>query len=230
MFPFFFDPTFVLLIPAMILAFYAQSKVKSTFTKYSRVTTASGLTGAQVARGILDAQGLTDVPVKKVQGQLTDHYHPRKRELYLSEPVYDSNSVSAQGVAAHEAGHAIQHQRGYTALKLRNAFVPVANFGSTLALPLFLIGFLFAGSITWLMDVGILLFTFAVLFHVITLPVELNASNRAIALLQGQGYLQGAEVTHARKVLNAAAWTYIAAATVAVMHLVRLLILRSARD
>lgn len=229
MFPF-FDPTFILLIPAVILAFYAQSKVKSTFAKYSKVTTASRLTGAEVARGILDAQGLTDIPVKKTPGSLTDHYHPKKRELYLSEPVYSSNSISAQGVAAHEAGHAIQHQQGYAPLMFRNSFVPVASFGSGAALPLFLIGFFIGGSMGWLMDLGILFFIGAVVFHLVTLPVEFNASNRAVALLEDRGYLRGAEVGHARAVLNAAAWTYVAGATMAVMQLVRLLILRSSRN
>ncbi len=229
MYPF-FDPTFILLIPAVILAFYAQSKVKRTFAKYSRVTTASGLTGADVARGILDANRMSDVPVKKTPGTLTDHYHPKKRELYLSEPVYGSNSVAAQGVAAHEAGHAIQHQEGYAPLKFRNAFVPVANFGSGAALPLFIIGFIFSQTMGILMDIGILFFIAAVVFHLVTLPVEFNASSRAIALLQGRGYLQGSEVKHAQAVLNAAAWTYVASATMALMQLVRLLILRSYRD
>ncbi len=225
---FFFDPTFVILIPALILAFYAQSKVKNTFNKYSKVRNSSGMTGAEIARVILDANGLTDVPVHKTIGQLTDHYHPGKRELYLSESVHGSDSVAALGVAAHETGHAIQHRLGYRALILRNAFVPVANFGSNLALPLFLIGFIFASSIGWLMDVGIAFFALAVLFHLITLPVEFDASNRAIFALKSMGYLQGGEVQQARQVLNAAAWTYVAAATMAISQLIRLLILRSA--
>jgi Zn-dependent membrane protease YugP len=224
-----FDPSFILLIPAMILAFWAQSKVKSTFNKYSRVRSASGMTGAQTARRILDASGLSEVPVTKTRGDLTDHYHPTKRELFLSETVFDSNSVSALGVAAHEVGHAIQHQNLYLPLKVRNAFVPVANIGSNLALPLFLVGFIFS-SISWLMDVGIFFFVGAVAFSLITLPVEFNASSRAIAVLQGMGYLQGKEIEQAKAVLNAAAWTYVAAATMALSQLIRLLILRSSRD
>lgn len=227
---FFFDYTFFLLIPAMILAFYAQSKVKKTFAKYSRVKNTSGLTGAQVARMILDRQMLNDVPVNKVKGNLTDHYHPRKRELFLSDVVYGSSSVAALGVAAHESGHAVQHKEAYMPLKIRNVFFPVASFGSNLAFPLFLIGFIFSTSIGWLMDVGIIFFSAAVAFHLVTLPVELDASARAIAFLKGSGLLRGEEVTHARKVLNAAAWTYVAAATMAITQLIRLLILRSARD
>ncbi len=228
MYPF-FDPTFILLIPALILALYAQSKVKSTFAQYQKMRSASGMTGAEVARMLLDSEGLGHVPVEKVAGRLTDHYDPRKKVLRLSESVHDSVSVAAIGVAAHETGHALQHRDAYAALSFRNLFVPVASFGSNLALPLFFIGFIFS-SISWLMDVGILFFTFAVVFHLVTLPVEFNASNRAIALLQGRGVLHHQEVSSARKVLNAAAWTYVAAATMAIMQLVRLLILRSSRD
>ena len=227
---FFFDYTFIILIPALILAFYAQSKVKNTFLRYSKVRNSSRMTGAQVARRILNEQGLNDIPVHKVRGNLTDHYHPRKRELYLSESVHSSDSVAALGVAAHEAGHALQHRDDYMPLKIRNAFAPAAGFGSNLAFPLFLIGFIFSTSIGWLMDVGILFFSAAVLFHLVTLPVEFDASARAVAYLEGTGILRGEEVSHAKKVLNAAAWTYVAAATMAIAQLVRLLILRSARD
>lgn len=227
---FFWDPTFILLIPAMILAFYAQSKVKNTFAKYSRTSTASGMTGAEAAKRILQDEGLSDIPVSRVRGNLTDHYHPKKRELFLSDSVYSSNSVSAVGVAAHEAGHALQHKEGYAPLRYRNVFVPVASFGSGAAFPLFIIGFIFSQTWGWLMDVGILFFIFAVIFHLITLPVELDASARAVAILEGRGYLQGQEVQSAKKVLNAAAWTYVAAATMAVSQLIRMLILRSSRD
>jgi len=223
----FFDPSMLILIPALILAFYAQSKVKGTFNKYSQVRSSSGLSGASVAKQILSLNGLGDIPVKQVEGQLTDHYHPKKRELFLSDSVYTSNSVAAMGVAAHEVGHAIQHSLGYSPLKIRNSFVPVASFGSMAAFPIFLIGFFFSSSIGWLMDIGIFLFGGALLFHLVTLPVELNASNRAIASLSTMGILHGEEVTYARKVLNAAAWTYIAAATMALSQLIRLLILRS---
>lgn len=227
---FFFDWSMLLLIPAMILAFYAQSKVRSTFNKYSEIRNMSGLSGASIARRILDANGLSDVPVEATEGHLTDHYHPGKRELFLSEPVYKSNSVAALGVAAHEVGHAIQHSLGYAPLIIRNTFVPVANFGSFLALPLFMIGFIFSTSIGWLMDVGIVFFSAAVVFHLVTLPVEFDASRRAIGALRTMGYLRGEEVDDARKVLNAAAWTYVAAATMAISQLIRLLILRSSRD
>ena len=226
----FFDSTMIILIPALILAFYAQSKVKNTFRKYSKVRSASGLSGSQLARKILDANGLSDVPVNQVKGNLTDHYHPGKRELYLSDSVYGSESVAALGVAAHEVGHAIQHSAGYSPLIIRNTFVPVASIGSNLALPLFLVGFFFSASIGWLMDVGILFFAAAVAFHLVTLPVEFNASSRAVASLGDMGYLQGEEVGYARSVLNAAAWTYVATATMAMAQLIRLVLLRSRSD
>jgi len=227
--PFFlFDPSMIVLIPALILAFYAQMKVKGTFKRYSQIRSASGLTGVAVAKQILNLNGIGDIHVQQVQGQLTDHYHPGKRELFLSESVYASNSIAALGVAAHEVGHALQHSAGYAPLKIRNSFVPAANFGSTLAFPIFLVGFIFTASVAWLMDVGIFLFAAALLFHLVTLPVELDASHRAIASLNTTGILQGEEILHARKVLNAAAWTYIAAATMALSQLIRLLILRSA--
>ena len=227
---FFFDSTMIILIPALILAFYAQSKVKNTFKKYSQVRSSSGFSGSQIARRILDANGLSDIPVSRVKGNLTDHYHPGKRELFLSESVYGSESVAALGVAAHEAGHAIQHSTGYSPLILRNTFVPVASLGSNLALPLFLIGFFFSASIGWLMDAGIILFAAAVVFHLITLPVEFNASSRAVASLGESGYLQGEEAGYAKAVLNAAAWTYVATATMAMAHLIRMVLLRSQRN
>ncbi len=227
---FFFDPTFILLIPALILAIYAQSKVKSTFQRYSRVRSLRGLTGKDVARELLDMRGLGDIPVEPVKGTLSDHYDPRKRVLRLSEPVYASNSVAALGVAAHETGHALQHADNYGPLMLRTNLVPVVSIGTNAALPLFLIGFIFANSFGWLMDVGIVFFSGAVLLSLITLPVEFNASSRALALLREGGYLTEQELPHARAVLNAAAWTYVAAATMAIAQLVRLLILRGMRD
>jgi Zn-dependent membrane protease YugP len=187
------------------------------------------MTGAQVARRLLDANGLGDVEVEKVEGNLTDHYDPRKRILRLSEGVYGSQSVAALGIAAHETGHAMQHGQGYLPLTVRASFVPVANLGSTLAFPLFLVGFIFT-SFKVLMDVGIIFFAGAVLFHLITLPVELNASSRAITSLANGGYLVGEETRSAKAVLSAAAWTYIAAATMALTQLLRLLILRGMRD
>jgi hypothetical protein len=227
---FFFDPTFILLIPALILAIYAQSKVKSTFQRYSRVRSLRGLTGKDVARELLDMRGLGDIPVEPVKGSLSDHYDPRKRVLRLSEPVYASDSVAALGVAAHETGHALQHADNYGPLMLRSSLVPVVSIGTNAALPLFLIGFIFANTFGWLMDVGIIFFTGAVVLSLITLPVEFNASSRALALLREGGYLTEQELPHARAVLNAAAWTYVAAATMAIAQLVRLLILRGMRD
>ncbi|MBU0518248.1 zinc metallopeptidase [bacterium] len=227
---FFFDPTFILLIPALILALYAQSKVKGTFNKYSKVKSLRGHTGAEVARSIMDTRGLGDVAVERVKGRLSDHYDPRKKVLRLSESVHDSESVAALGVAAHEAGHALQHADAYGPLILRSSLVPVVGFGSNLALPMFLIGFIFATNLGWLMDLGIIFFAGAVAFSLITLPVEFNASSRALVILKEGGYLTEQEVPHARAVLNAAAWTYVAAATMAISQLVRLLILRGVRN
>ena len=227
----FLDPTFFLLIPAFILALYAQSKVRSTFNRYSRVRAARGQTGEEVARALLNMRGLGDVPVEKSKGSLSDHYDPRKRILRLSEGVYDSDSVAALGVAAHETGHALQHADAYGPLALRTNLVPVANIGSWMAFPLFIIGF-FIHSQTGLllMDLGIIFFAGAVVLTLVTLPVEFNASARAMVLLREGGFLTEQELPHARAVLNAAAWTYVAAATMAVSQLVRLLILRNARD
>lgn len=224
------DWTYVLLIPAMLLAFWAQIRVSSTFNRYSKVGAGSGRTGAEVARELLDRAGLHDVRVERVAGDLTDHYDPRTRVLRLSQPVYDSTSVAALGVAAHEAGHALQHDEGYVFLGMRSIMYPVAAFGSSAAWPLFLIGFLFGGGgLAWLMDLGILLFMVAVMFYIVTLPVEFNASSRALAALEGGGYLTTNELRGARKVLGAAALTYVAAAAMAVLQLVRLLILRDRR-
>lgn len=227
---FFFDPTFILLIPAIILAIYAQSKVKSTFTKYSQVRSSRGYTGEEVAKALLTMRGLGDVRVEATKGHLSDHYDPRHKKLRLSESVHGSNSVAALGVAAHETGHALQHADNYGPLMLRSSVVPVASFGTWMAFPLFFIGFLFANTMAWMMDVGIIFFSGAVAISLITLPVEFNASTRAMALLQEGGYLTDEELPHARAVLNAAAWTYVAAATMAVTQLVRLLILRGMRD
>ena len=227
MFPF-FDSTFVLILPALAMAIWAQYRVKHTFAKYSQVPTRSGMSGAQVAKAILD-QNRLNVDVESVEGSLTDHYDPRDRTLRLSEDVYGSRSIAALGVAAHEAGHAIQHGQQYLPLQIRSNLVPVANFGSTLAMPLFMIG-LFLPATSFLMDIGIVLFSFAVVFGLVTLPVEFNASSRAIKVLSRSGYLAPDEIESARKVLNAAAWTYVASATMAVLQLVRLLLLRGQRE
>lgn len=225
---FFNDPTFLLIIPALLLAFYAQWKVKSTFDKYSQVPCSRGYTGAQVARYILDDYRLQDIAVEATPGNLTDNYDPRDRKLRLSDSVYNDNSVAAVGVAAHEAGHAIQDAKGYAPIKLRNSLVPATNLGSTLAFPLFILG-MFAG-LPMFMDIGIILFSLAVVFSVLTLPVEFNASSRAIRVLADGHFLNEKELPGAKAVLNAAALTYVASTAMAVLNLVRLLILRNQRD
>jgi Zn-dependent membrane protease YugP len=228
---FFWDYTFFLLIPPLLLAFYAQAKVKNTYTKYSRVFASSGISGARMAQEILNLGGASDVKIERTPGKLSDHYDPRKRALRLSEGVYSSDSIAALGIAAHEAGHALQHHTGYAPLHLRNAIYPVASIGSTLAFPLFFIGFLFGSKgPSILMDIGILLFTGAVVFSVLTLPVEFNASKRAVALLGERGYLRGPELDGARRVLSAAALTYVASTAMAAMQLLRMFLLRSSRD
>jgi Zn-dependent membrane protease YugP len=224
----FYDPTFVLLIPAVLLAIYAQWKVKSTYAKYSEVRCSRGYTGAQVARYILDDYRLQKIEVVPTPGELTDNYDPRSGKLNLSESVYNSNSVAAVGVAAHEAGHAIQDAKAYVPLKLRNGLVPVTSLGTTLAFPLFLLG-LFAGLPVF-MDIGIILFALAVVFSIVTLPVEFNASRRALRVLSDGNFLTAQELPLARSVLDAAALTYVAATAMAILNLVRLLILRSQRD
>jgi len=225
---FFYDPTFLLIIPALILAFYAQAKVKGTFNKFSKVRSQKGYNGAQLARLILDDHNLQEVKIKSVPGKLSDHYDPRTKSLGLSQDVYSGNSVAAAGIVAHEIGHAIQDQKAYTPLRIRNSIVPVTSLGSTLAFPLFFIGIL--ASIPILMDIGIVLFSLAVAFSIITLPVEFNASSRAIKLLADGKYLTEQEIPMARKVLSAAALTYVAATTMAILNLARLLILRGSRD
>lgn len=225
----FFDPTMLLLIPALLLSLWAQMRVKSTFERFSQVQARGGVTGAQVARMLLDRFGLSSVPVNHVQGNLTDHYDPRDRTLSLSDAVYSSSSIAAIGVAAHEVGHAIQHSEGYAPLMFRNRVAPVVGLVSNMAIPLFFIGLLMRGQ--FLMNLGIVLFLGAVVFHLVTLPVEYNASSRAITILNGTGALAQDELNGARSVLNAAAWTYVAAALMAVLQLVRLLVLRgSSRD
>ena len=224
----YYDPTFLLLIPALILTLYAQFKVQSTFAKYSKVASKSGKTAAEVSRLILDSAGLRSIPVQEVAGNLTDHYDPRDKTLHLSNPVYNSNSVAAIGVAAHEAGHAIQDAKAYAPLALRNNLVPVAGLGSQLAIPLFFMGLIF--SFPMLMDIGIIAFSLAVAFQMITLPVEFNASSRAVKILADGGHLAEDEIPRAKSVLTAAALTYLAAAAMAVLSLIRLIALRERRD
>lgn len=221
---FFWDPTFVLLIPAMILAFYAQIKVQTTFNKYSKVPASRRTTGAELAANLLRQGGLHSVRVEAVAGNLTDHYDPRSRILRLSETVYGSNSVAALGVAAHEVGHAIQHETGYAPLGIRNSLVPVANFASTASFPLILVG-LFVPALRSLAVLGVLIFAAVVAFQMITLPVEFNASRRAVALLSSGGYITHDEVPLVKKVLGAAALTYLAAALIAFLNLARFLLI-----
>jgi uncharacterized protein len=228
---FYWDYTMFLILPALALALYAQAKVRGAYSKYGRVFASSRITGAEAARRILQTGGAGEVAVEKVAGQLTDHYDPGKRVLRLSEGVYGSTSIAALGIAAHEAGHALQHATGFAPLALRNAISPVASIGSTLAFPLFFIGFLMSSKgPSVLMDIGILLFAGAVVFSVITLPVEFNASKRAMALLGERGFLVGTEIDGARKVLSAAALTYVASTAMAVMPLLRTFLMRSSRD
>ena len=228
MYGYYFDPTYFLLIIGMILSMAASARVKSTFSIYSRVRSASGLTGAEAARRILHMAGITDVTVVLISGSLTDHYDPRNKQLALSQDVYDRTSVAAIGVAAHECGHAIQDAQNYVPLNLRSAIVPVANIGSTLSWPLFLAGLIL--SIRPLLTLGILLFSFAVLFQLVTLPVEFNASARALKMLGSSGMLGTDEVKSAKKVLTAAALTYVAALASSILQLLRLIILAGGRD
>jgi Zn-dependent membrane protease YugP len=227
---YFGDWTYILVLPAIALALFAQFRVKSTYAKYARVAAASGVKAADTARALLNQGGAGQIPVDKVPGQLTDHYDPRKKILRLSEGVYESSSIAALGIAAHEAGHALQHNAHYGPLMLRNGFFPVVSIGSTLAFPLFFIGFIAGAGGRVLMDIGILLFTFAVFFSVITLPVEFDASKRAVALLEERGFLNRREIGGAKAVLSAAALTYVAATAMAIFQLVRLLVLRDSRD
>jgi len=222
---FFFSPLdLILLLPALALTLYAQTKVKNTFARMSRVRAASGMTGAQVAESLLRRNQIHDVEVEEVAGTLTDHYDSRAKKLRLSSGVYRSSSLAALGVAAHETGHALQHRTAYVPLNLRQSIFPVANLGSSLGIPLFIAGLFL--SIPMLRDAGIFVFAGAVLFHVVTLPVEFNASRRALAQLSSGGYLRADEIAGARRVLDAAALTYVAAAAVAVVHLIRLLLIR----
>lgn len=225
----YFDPTYFLVIIGALLSLAASARVKTTFAKYSRVRSLSGMTGAQAAERILHSAGIHDVAVLHVNGNLTDHYDSRNKTLKLSDTVYGQSSVAAIGVAAHECGHAIQHNDGYVPLRLRSAIVPVANIGATISWPLILIG-LFLGYSQTLINIGIILFSCAVLFQIVTLPVELNASARAVRILDETGILYGEEVTHTKKVLGAAALTYVAAAAASILQLLRLVILFGGRN
>ncbi len=222
----YYDPTYLLLIPGLILALYAQFKVTSTFNHWKQAPSRTGMTGAEIARTILDANGCRDVRVEHVRGSLTDHYDPENGVLRLSDEVYASRSIAALGVAAHEAGHAIQDAKDYAPMRIRANLVPLANIGSQAAVPLFMLGLIFS----WepLLKIGILAFSLAVLFYVVTLPVEFNASNRAVAVLSS-GYLPDDEVKGVKAVLSAAALTYVAAALQALLQLLRLVLLANRR-
>lgn len=225
---YYFDPTYILIIIAAIISLIAQWRVNSAFSKYSRVASMSGMTGAQAARMILQSNGINDVSVQRISGKLTDHYNPSTKVLNLSESVYGSTSVAAIGVAAHECGHAIQHARGYFPLSLRTALVPVANIGSQLSWVFIIVGAILSFNQT-LITIGIIMFSAAVLFQLVTLPVEFNASARALEQLESNGILYRDEVSQTRKVLSAAALTYVAAASTAILQLLRLIILFGGR-
>lgn len=223
-----FDPTYILLIIGMLLSLVASTKLKSTFAVYRKIESTSGMTGAEAAQRILRNAGIYDVRVEPIRGELTDHYDPRTKIVRLSEPIYNKTSLAAVGVAAHECGHAIQHATNYAPLNIRSAIVPIANLGSSLSWPLFLIGLVM--SFKPLLTAGILLFSVAVLFQLVTLPVEINASGRALKLLNADGILAPQEVRGAKKVLTAAALTYVAALAGSILQLFRLLILAGGRD
>lgn len=225
----FFDPTWIIILPALILSLWAQANVNSTFARFSRVSNRRGMTGYDAARRILDMNGLQNVAIEHIAGNLTDHYDPRSNTVRLSDSVYGSSSVAAIGVAAHEVGHAVQHSVGYTPIKVRNAIVPVVNLCSQLAMPLFILGLIFSSSLFMLTDVGIILFSAAVLFHIVTLPVEINASRRALSTLESSYMLEGEEIGGAKKVLSAAAMTYVASAAMALLQLLRLIAIRDRR-
>lgn len=224
--PFFYyyDPTYILVLIGAVLSLWASATVKSTYNKYSRVYSYSGLTGAQAAAQILRQAGIYDVRIEHVSGNLTDHYDPKARVLRLSDSVYGSNSVAAIGVAAHECGHAIQDQEDYVPLRFRSAFVPVANLGTQVAFPILFLG-VFLGSSHFLIQVGLLCFFFGVLFQLITLPVEFNASGRAVRILRETGMMSDDELSKTKKVLSAAAMTYVAAAAASILSILRLIIL-----
>lgn len=229
-YPMYFDPTYILVLIGVVICMLASAKMNSTFSRYSRVRNHSGMTGRDAAEQILHREGLYDVRIEHISGNLTDHYDPRTKTLRLSDATYNSTSVAALGVAAHECGHAVQHATGYLPLKLRSSLVPVANFGSTIAWPLIIFGLFISGrSSVMLINLGILAFSLAVLFQIVTLPVEFDASHRALKILGNTGLLYESEVRDTRKVLTAAALTYVAGAASAILQLLRILLLTGNR-
>lgn len=227
---YYWDPTYILVVIGAVICMIASARVKGTFNKYSQLRSMSGMNGAQVAQRVLQAAGIYDVQVRHVSGSMTDHYDPRTKTVNLSDPVYNATSVAALGVAAHECGHAIQHAKSYAPLSIRSALVPIANFGSMLAWPVILIGLLFnTRSSGLIIDIGILLFSAAVLFQLVTLPVEFDASRRALVMLRTQGILSDDELKYTRKVLKSAALTYVASAAAAILQLLRIILITNGR-
>ena len=228
---FYYDPTYILIIIGMIICLAASAHVNSTFRKYSKYKSNSGMTGAQTAARILESQGIYDVQIRHISGDLTDNYNPSNKVLSLSDATYNSTSVAAIGVAAHECGHAMQHHKGYVPISVRNALVPFANWGSRLSWLLIIIGIIFYGQGTgqMMINIGIIAFSLAVLFQLVTLPVEFNASNRAIRVLENTGIFGRDELKYTKKVLGAAAMTYVAAAASSILQLLRLVILFGGR-
>lgn len=227
---YYWDPTYILVVIGAVICMIASARVKGTFNKYSQLRSMSGMNGAQVAQRVLQAAGIYDVQVRHVSGSLTDHYDPRTKTVNLSDPVYNATSVAALGVAAHECGHAIQHAKNYAPLSIRSALVPIANFGSMLAWPVILIGLLFnTRSSGFIIDIGILLFSAAVLFQLVTLPVEFDASRRALVMLRTQGILADDELKYTRRVLKSAALTYVASAAAAILQLLRIILITNGR-
>ena len=228
---YYWDPTYILVVIGAVICMIASARVKGTFNKYSQLRSMSRMNGAQVAQRVLQAAGIYDVQVRHVSGSLTDHYDPRTKTVNLSDPVYNATSVAALGVAAHECGHAIQHAKSYAPLSIRSALVPIANFGSMLAWPVILIGLLFnTRSSGLIIDIGILLFSAAVLFQLVTLPVEFDASRRALVMLRTQGILADDELKYTRRVLKSAALTYVASAAAAILQLLRIILITNGRS
>lgn len=226
---YYFDPTYILVLIGAILSIIASAKVNSTFNKFSRERSMSGMTGAQTAEAILRSKGIYDVRVEHIRGNLTDHYDPSAKVVRLSDSVYHSTSVAAIGVAAHECGHVMQHHEGYTPLNIRTALVPAANIGSRLGIPIILLGIIL-GSNSFLIHVGIWVFALAVLFQIVTLPVEFDASKRALVCIEQYGIVTSEERRKSAKVLKAAAYTYVAAAAASILQLLRLVMLFGRRD
>ena len=227
-FPLFYDPTYILVIIGLALSLFASFGVKSTFSKYSKVFSASGLTGSTAARKVLDMHGLYHIRIERIAGDLTDHFDPRSGVIRLSDSVFDSNSVAAIGVAAHEAGHAVQHATKYTPITVRNSIIPIVNIGNSLSMPLFFLGLLL--GMPNLAFFGVILFSLVLVFQLVTLPVEFNASRRAINILESGNLLYDDEINGAKKVLKAAAMTYVASAAATALQVLRLLLILRRND